>query len=404
MTATITAPKLVLHDIKSTRIESIDLLRGIVMIIMALDHVRDYFHADAFLFNPLDLSNTNVPLFFTRWITHFCAPVFVFLAGTSAFLVGSRKGKAELSSFLLKRGLWLLVLEFTVINIAWFFNFEFSLIALTVIWALGIGMIALAGAIHLPFKAILVIGIVLVAGHNLLDPLKMTGTNAPAILWSLLHEFKGFQLDPFFLFVGYPILPWTGIMLLGYCFGTLYLKDTDASYRKLILLQTGIGMIVAFVVIRLVNVYGDPSPWSVQQSGIFTLLSFLNVTKYPPSLDYILVTLGPALVFLALSENLRGRISQYVIALGRVPMFYYITHLYLIHIVAVVAALATGFEFSDMIFSTWVTDSPNLRGYGFNLGITYLIWISIVLALFPICLWYDRYKTRNKDKWWLSYL
>jgi uncharacterized membrane protein len=172
-------------------------------------------------------------------------------------------------------------------------------------------------------------------------------------------------------------------MLLGYCFGTLYLKDTDASYRKLILLQTGIGMIVAFVVIRLVNVYGDPSPWSVQQSGIFTLLSFLNVTKYPPSLDYILVTLGPALVFLALSENLRGSI---------------------IHIVAVVAALATGFEFSDMIFSTWVTDSPNLRGYGFNLGITYLIWISIVLALFPICLWYDRYKTRNKDKWWLSYL
>src|SRR5688500_1988849 len=168
MTATLQAPSKVLTEIKTSRIESIDLLRGLVMIIMALDHVRDYFHADAFLFNPLDLSNTNVPLFFTRWITHFCAPVFVFLAGTSAFLVGNRKGKAELSSFLLKRGIWLVVLEFTVINIAWFFNFQFSLIALTVIWALGIGMIALAAAIHLPFKAILTIGILLIVGHNLL--------------------------------------------------------------------------------------------------------------------------------------------------------------------------------------------------------------------------------------------
>ena len=404
MTATITAPQPVLQEIRSARIESIDLLRGIVMIIMALDHVRDYFHADAFLFNPLDLTNTNVPLFLTRWITHFCAPVFVFLAGTSAFLVGSRKGKAELSSFLLKRGVWLLVLEFTVINIAWFFNFEFSLIALTVIWALGVGMIALAAAVHLPFKVILATGIVLIVGHNLLDPLTMSGNDATAIAWSLLHEFKGFQLEPFFLFVGYPVLPWTGIMLLGYCFGTLYRKETEASYRKRILLRTGIGMTVAFVIIRLLNVYGDPSPWVVQQSGVFTVLSFLNVTKYQPSLDYILVTLGPALLFLAYSENLKGKISQYVIALGRVPMFYYITHLYLIHIIAVVAALATGFEFSDMIFNTWVTDSPNLRGYGFNLGVTYLVWTSIVLALFPVCLWYDRYKTRNKDKWWLSYM
>jgi uncharacterized membrane protein len=404
MTATTLAPQPVLHEIRSARIQSIDLLRGIVMIIMALDHVRDYFHADAFLFNPLDLSNTNVPLFFTRWITHFCAPVFVFLAGTSAFLVGSRKGKAELSSFLLKRGIWLLVLELTVINVAWFFNFQFSLIALTVIWALGIGMIALAAAVHVPFKGILAIGILLIAGHNLLDPLKMSGSDTPAVLWSLLHEFKGFQLDPFFLFVGYPVLPWTGIMLLGYCFGKLYQPETDGAYRKQILLRTGFTMIIAFVAIRLLNSYGDPFPWAVQQSGVFTLLSFLNVTKYPPSLDYILITLGPALIFLAISENLKGKLSQYVIALGRVPMFYYITHLYLIHIVAVVAALATGFEFSDMIFTTWVTDSPNLRGYGFNLGITYLVWISVVLALFPLCLWYDRYKMRNKQKWWLSYL
>lgn len=404
MTATAIANQPVLNTVQSQRVQSIDLLRGIVMIIMALDHVRDYFHADAFLYNPLNLDSTSVPLFFTRWITHFCAPVFVFLAGTSAFLVGSRKGKAELSSFLFKRGIWLLVLEFTIINVAWFFNFQFSLIALTVIWALGIGMIALAAAIHLPFKLILTLGIVLVAGHNLLDPLTMAGTDTPAVLWSLLHEYKGFQLDPFFLFVGYPVIPWTGIMLLGYCFGMLYLPGTDASYRKKILLRTGISMIAVFVILRLINVYGDPFPWSTQKNSVFTFLSFLNVTKYPPSLDYIFLMLGPALIFLATAENLKGKISQYVIGLGRVPMFYYITHLYLIHIIAVVAALATGFEFSDMIFNTWVTDSPNLRGYGFSLGVTYLVWIAVVIALFPLCLWYDRYKIKNKEKWWLSYL
>lgn len=404
MTATATAPQQILKDVTLQRIQSIDLLRGIVMIIMALDHVRDYFHADAFLYNPLDLESTSVPLFFTRWITHFCAPVFVFLAGTSAFLVGSRKGKAALSAFLFKRGIWLLVLEFTVINIAWFFNFEFSLIALTVIWALGVGMIALAAAVHLPYKFILGIGIILVAGHNLLDPIKMSGTDVPAVLWSLLHEYKGFQLDPFFLFVGYPVIPWTGIMLLGYCFGVLYLPTADASNRRKILLRTGLAIVLTFVILRFINGYGDPFPWSVQKNSIFTVLSFLNVTKYPPSLDYILVMLGPAFIFLALSENLKGKFSQYVIGLGRVPMFYYIAHLYLIHIVAVVAALATGFEFSDMIFNTWVTDSPNLRGYGFSLGITYMVWIAVVFALFPLCLWYDRYKIRNKEKWWLSYL
>ncbi|HEY0653870.1 MAG TPA: heparan-alpha-glucosaminide N-acetyltransferase domain-containing protein [Chryseosolibacter sp.] len=403
MTATATAPGNILKEVSTQRVQSIDLLRGIVMIIMALDHVRDYFHADAFLYNPLNLESTSVSLFFTRWVTHFCAPVFVFLAGTSAYLVGSRKGKTELTSFLFKRGVWLLVLEFTVINIAWFFNFEFSLIALTVIWALGIGMIALAGAIHLPFKVILALAIVMIAGHNVLDPIKL-GTDTPGVLWALLHEYKGFQLQPFFLFVGYPVIPWIGIMLLGYCFGTLYLPSADASHRKKILLQTGIAMVVGFVILRLLNAYGDPFPWTVQKTPVFTFLSFINVTKYPPSLDYILVMLGPALIFLAVTENWRGKINQYVIALGRVPMFYYITHLYLIHIIAVVAALATGFEFSDMIFNTWVTDSPNLRGYGFNLGVTYLVWIAVVLALFPLCLWYDRYKLKNKHKWWLSYL
>lgn len=391
-------------SIKQTRVHSIDLLRGLVMIIMALDHVRDYFHADAFLYNPVDLSKTSVALFATRWITHFCAPVFVFLAGTSAFLVGSRKGKAELSSFLLKRGLWLIVLEFTVINFSWFFNIQFSFIALTVIWALAMGMIALSAAIHLPFRFILVLGVLLVVGHNLLDTVHVEGDSASAVGWAILHEARIFQFDYFLFFVGYPLLPWTGIMLLGYCFGSLYLPSVDPAYRKKILLRLGAGMTLLFVVIRLINSYGEPAPWSSQPTAIYTFLSFINVTKYPPSLLYVLVTLGPAMLLLAVSEKFTGKLWSYVIALGRVPMFYYIVHIYVIHVIALIAAVATGFNVSDMVFNTWVTDSPNLRGYGFSLGIVYVVWIAVVLALYPLCLWYDRYKINHKEKWWLSYL
>ncbi len=390
--------------VKSIRIESIDLLRGVVMIIMALDHVRDYFHADAFLYNPTDLTQTNVLLFFTRWITHFCAPVFVFLAGTSAFLVGSRKGKSELTAFLFKRGLWLIALEFTVINFSWFFNVHFSFIALTVIWGLAIGMIILAAAIHIPFKMIFVLGLLLVAGHNLLDSVHVTGNATVANVWAILHVPSVFQLGYFKFFSGYPILPWTGIMFLGYCFGTLYMPSFDAQKRKKILLQLGSGLILLFVVLRFINSYGDPVPWSVQSNPVFTFLSFINVTKYPPSLLYVLITLGPAMIFLALSEKMIGKFSQYVIALGRVPMFFYIIHIYFIHILAVIAAVATGYSASDMTFTTWVTDSVNLKGYGFNLGIVYLVWIGVVLSLYPACLWYDKYKTSHKEKWWLSYL
>jgi uncharacterized membrane protein len=403
MTVTATYPSAT-HQLKSTRIESIDLLRGIVMILMALDHVRDYFHADAFLFNPVDLDKTNPALFFTRWITHFCAPVFVFLAGTSAYLVGSRRGKKKLSSFLLTRGLWLLVLEVTVINFAWFFNIHFSLIVLQVIWALAMGMIVLAGAIHLSFKAIFALGILFVAGHNLLDGLHIEGDTTQAIGWALLHEFKGFQIGHFFLYVGYPIISWTGIMFLGYCFGTLYKSDVDPEYRKKTVRYLGAGLLLLFVVIRMVNVYGDPRPWSVQSSPLFTFFSFINVSKYPPSLLYALVTLGPALIFLSHAETIKGKLSQYIVALGRVPMFFYILHIYLIHVIALAAAVMTGYDPSDMVFNTWVTDSPNLRGYGFSLGIVHVLWIAMVFMLFPLCLWYDRYKIKNRDKWWLSYL
>jgi uncharacterized membrane protein len=393
-----------LNQTKSFRIESIDLLRGMVMIIMAIDHVRDYFHADAFLYNPTDLSKTTVILFFTRWVTHFCAPVFVFLAGTSAYLVGVRKGKAELSSFLFKRGLWLIVLEFTLINFSWFFNIHFSFIALTVIWALAMGMIILSVAIYLPFRALIILGLILVAGHNLFDGLQLLNDSRIVEIYSVLLRPYVFQLGHFTVFTGYPILPWAGIMLLGYCFGSLYTQSVDAAERKKVLIQLGAAAIVVFVIVRFINSYGEPSPWETQSNPFYTFLSFINVTKYPPSLLYILITLGPAFLFLAWAEKITGKISGYVVALGRVPMFFYITHIFVIHVLALIAALATGFTLSDMTFTTWITDSKNLKGYGFGLGVVYLIWIVVVLGLYPACLWYERYKAAHKEKWWLSYL
>lgn len=390
--------------IKSQRIESIDLLRGIVMIVMALDHVRDYFHADAFLYNATDLSKTSVILFFTRWVTHFCAPVFIFLAGTSAFFIGTKRSKKELSSFLIKRGLWLVFLELTIVNFAWFFNFQFSLITLFVIWALGVGMIVLAVFIHLPLKITLSVGLLMVFGHNLLDGFKVEGDGTDAILWSMVHQFQGFQLsEGYFLFIAYPLVPWVGVMLLGYCFGVFY-QPSFANSRKRILLFLGFACTALFVLVRFLNGYGDPSSWSVQQKPVFTVLSFLNVTKYPPSMLYLLVTLGPAIIFLAISENYFGSLSQKIKVLGRVPMFYYLLHLYLIHLLALIAALLTGYEVSDMVFNTWVTDSPNLVGYGFNLWVVYAVWIGVVIILYPLCKWYDTYKAAKRAKWWLSYV
>lgn len=391
--------------IKSARIESIDLLRGIVMIVMALDHVRDYFHADAFLYDPTDMSKTSVVLFFTRWITHFCAPVFIFLAGTSAFLIGLRKSKQELSVFLLKRGFWLVFLELTIINFAWFFNFQFSLITLFVIWALGVGMIVLAACVHLPLKLTMAIGILMVVGHNAFDNFHVDGNGVNAILWSMVHQFQGFPLSKnYFLFIGYPVVPWIGVMMLGYCFGTFYQSSYSQATRRKILLYLGSALVALFVLIRFINGYGDPNPWSTQPNPVFTVLSFLNVSKYPPSLLYVLVTLGPAILFLAVSENYFGTLSQQIKILGRVPMFYYLLHLYLIHLLAMTAALLTGYDASDMVFNTWVTNSPNLAGYGFSLWVVYVVWISVVLILFPLCKWYDTYKAQQRSKWWLSYV
>jgi uncharacterized membrane protein len=388
---------------RKNRIKSIDMLRGLVMVIMALDHVRDYFHFDAYFFDPTDMSQTNVPLFWTRFVTHFCAPVFVFLAGTSAFFVGRRITKQALSTWLLKRGLWLLIAEFTIIKLAWMFKLDYSTILLQVIWVLGISMIFLAGFIHLPKKLMIALSLIAVFGHNLLDSIAPTDPVTSGI-WSLLHVFNLVNLGSFQVFVGYPMIPWIFVMPLGYYFGGFYLPSFDSKLRIKRLFQLGAGMVLIFFALRTFNTYGDPNLWANQDSIGLTIASFFNVTKYPPSLLYLLITLGPSLIFLGLVENWQNRWTQKLVVIGRVPMFFYIVHIYVIHILAVFAAIFTGFSFSDMVIDLWVTLQPQLRGYGFSLWVVYLIWILLTLALYPICSWYNNYKTDHREKWWLSYL
>lgn len=387
------------------RIESIDLLRGLVMIVMALDHTRDYFHADAFVYSPTDLSRTSVPLFFTRWITHYCAPVFVFLAGVSACLYGSKAGRKELSFFLWTRGLWLLVVEVIILSFFKTFNPAFSYINLQVIWAIGICMIVLSGLVFLHRRVILLIGLLLVVGHNLLDGVHVPGEGLGAFIWSALHDPQNFSYGPFLITLKYPVLAWIGVIALGYYCGGWFTAGSDPSKRRLLLILLGVGAIELFVILRWIDGYGDSAHWSSQKDFIFTLMSFLNVTKYPPSLLYILITLGPALIFLAFAEKPLGWLGSRVATLGRVAMFYYLTHFLLLHILAVGGALLEGYGWKGMILTVPVNSSSTLKGYGFGLGTTYLVWISVVLILYPLCRWYDRYKRANVGRMkWLSYL
>ncbi|MFY0606101.1 MAG: DUF1624 domain-containing protein [Cyclobacteriaceae bacterium] len=390
----------------SNRVVSIDLLRGVVMILMALDHIRDYFHYDAFYFVPTVIEYTNSPLFFTRFITHFCAPVFVFLAGTSAFFVGRRLDKKSLSIWLIKRGLWLVFLEFTVVKFAWYFQLDFSLLEAMVIWALGIGMICLAGAIHLPKKWIIVISLIGIAGHNLLDGIQFDSTWAYNLL-AIFHEstiLKG--TGSFVIWSYYPLIPWIFLMPLGYCMGELYTSSFPAGQRTKILMQIGLGLTVGFFVLRLWNVYGDLEPWATQPTFEQTVWSFFNVTKYPPSLLYLMITMGPSLIFLSIAEKWStSSIMEKIITLGRVPMFFYLIHLFVIHLLAMLAAVMMGWDWSFMILEIWITDLPRIRGYGFSLPVVYVIWISmIVFILYPLSKAYHNYKMNNKDRWWLSYL
>lgn len=382
------------------RIESLDILKGLVMVIMALDHTRDYFHYDAFLYSPSDPLSTNTALFFTRWISHFCAPAFAFLAGMSAFLVGRRKSKNELAAFLLKRGLWLVFIEISVVCFAWRFNIHFPDISLQVIWVLGVSMICLAGIIYLPLKYILGLSLLVIFGHNLLDGLSFD--NSP--IWQLLHQRGGFHLtESVRIGAIYPLIPWFAIMSLGYYFGSYYDKSVLPAKRQKLFVWIGLGGITSFVVVRLINQYGNFHPWSSYDTTLQTLYSFFDPAKYPPSLSFTLMTIGATFLFLGTTENIKNKITDFFSVFGKVPFFYYILHLYVIHIFALALAQLTGFGWDSMILDGWVGTSKELVGYGVDLWAVYLIWIAIILILYPFCKRFSVYKTTHKEKWWLSY-
>lgn len=371
------------------------------MVIMALDHIRDYFHAPAFLFDPADPTQSNLPIFFTRWITHFCAPTFSFLAGMSAFMVGRRKTTAQLSAYLVKRGIWLVFAEVTIVGFGWFFDLKFRTFGLLVIWALGMSMIVLAALVYLPRKYILVFSLLLIGLHNLLDTVHFPGN----IFWSVLHERMLFNPTPNVkLLEAYPLVPWVAVMALGYYFGGYYDKAVEAGTRKKTFNIIGFSALAAFIVLRFTNLYGDPNPFMQYGSVTKDIISFFNPSKYPPSLLYLLMTLGAAFLFLANTENLKGCVVNFFCTFGRVPFFYYILHLYAIHIAAMVFAQLSGFGWRKFILDNWIGFEPNMAGYGFRLWVVYLVWIGIILLLYPLCKRFDQYKQANKQKWWLSYL
>ncbi|TBN06388.1 DUF1624 domain-containing protein [Hyunsoonleella flava] len=392
-------------SIKSSRIESIDILRGLVMVLMALDHTRDYFHYGSFFSDPTDLETTTPFLFFTRFVTHFCAPVFVFLAGTSAFLYGRKKSTSALFKFLITRGFWLVFLEIVVNNFFWWFDVTYSFIVLQVIWAIGVSMIALSFLILIPRKLLLGIGLLIVFGHNLLDSIQFQGNSFQAILWYVLHQ-GGELTTSSNSMIGayYPVLPWIGIIVLGYCFGYLYQKDVNDTLRKKWLLYLGFGTTLLFFVVRGFNIYGDPVPWTNYDLNIKTVMSFFNVTKYPPSLAYASITLGPSFLFLLVVESIKNKVSLFLLAFGRVPLFFYFIHILVIHLLAIIGILIFGGNWKDMILTYDVFMNAKLLDYGYSLFIVYLVWIFVVTLLYFPSKTYMAYKANNKDKWWLSYL
>ncbi|WP_298236805.1 heparan-alpha-glucosaminide N-acetyltransferase domain-containing protein [uncultured Algibacter sp.] len=390
--------------VKSTRIESIDILRGLVMVIMALDHTRDYFHYDAALNDPTNLETTTPYLFFTRFITHYCAPVFVFLAGTSAFLYGSNKTKPKLFKFLFTRGIWLIVLEIFLNNLLWFFDLSYSFVLLQVIWAIGVSMICLSFLVFLPKKVIAAIGLILISGHNLLDGITMQGNSISALLWYMLHQPNGFTLyDNHYIFFGYPVIPWIGLIALGYCLGSLYTRGFDVTIRKKWLLRLGITSILLFFTIRGINIYGDLAPWSVQNTSAKTIMAFLNVTKYPPSLSYVLITMGPALFFLYTIERVKNGVTDILLVFGRVPLFYYFLHILVIHIGAILGVILLNDNWQELLN---ISQNPiaGLAKHGYSLFTVYIVWMIIITLLYFPSKKYMTYKANNKDKWWLSYL
>jgi uncharacterized membrane protein len=383
--------------VKRARLESVDVVRGVIMIIMALDHTRDFFGQPG---SPTNLATASAALFFTRWITNFCAPVFFLLTGTGAFLSLRKRSKPELSRFLFTRGLWLIFVDLVLFRcLAVQFNFDYHVTIINVLWALGWAMIVLSVLVHLPASIVTAFGVVMIATHNLLDSI-----NSSNPLWSILHSPNViFSTPSHTVFVAYPLIPWVGVTAAGYGLGQIY--AWTPARRHAFLLRLGIGLTAAFVVLRVINIYGDPSPWTTQHSAAFTVLSFLNTTKYPPSLLFLLMTLGPALLFLRAVDTHTPRILQPALIIGKVPMFYFLLHFAFIHLLAVIICYARYGHIH------WMFESPDLAnfpitpppGWGLTLPFVYLIWAFVVIALYPLCRWYAALKQRSNNPW-LSYL
>lgn len=372
------------------------------MILMALDHVRDFFGNLAA--DPTNLATASAPLFLTRWVTHICAPVFFLLTGTGACLALGHRTRGELSRFLVTRGLWLVFLELVVMRFLLQFNFDYRVTIITVLWALGWAMIVLGGLVWLPTSAIVAVGAVMVAGHNLLDGVRAASFGALAPVWNIIHG-PGFVINNarHVVFVAYVLIPWVGVTALGYALGRIY--QWEAERRRRFLLRLGLVVIAAFLVVRGVNVYGDPRPWAAGRSSLFTVLSFLNATKYPPSLVFLLMTLGPALLLLRAFDGGTTRWLRPALVFGMVPMFYYLLHFLLIHLLALGGARL---RYPDV---SWMFQSPSLDrfpftappGWDWGLPAVYLIWVLVVVALYPVCRWYARLRQR-KRRWWMSYV
>ena len=375
------------------------------MVIMALDHVRDYFHLGAFLYDATDLETTTPVLFFTRFVTHFCAPVFIFLTGTSASLYGQSRSKAELSRFLWTRGLWLIFVEIVIMNFLWWFDPSYGFLNLQVIWAIGLCMIFLSALIYLPKKALILLSLLVVFGHNTLDGITTEGSSFSSILWYVFHQATFLQVsEARMVAFYYPVLPWIATMALGYCFGFMFHKGFDPIKRKKNLLLLGVLSISTFLMIRAINVYGDPAPWSLQENWLFTLMSFINVSKYPPSLLYLLITIGPTFIVLFLLEDFKTRATDFLLVFGRVPFFYYVLHVLVIHAAALFTLAALGRDWRLMIVTMEAFTTDKMASYGYSLGVVYLVWVLVVLFLYPFCKKYMTYKLIHKEKWWLSYV
>ncbi len=385
----------------TSRVDSIDALRGLVMILMAIDHVRDFVGRQV-AFRGIDVVQVGAPLFLTRWITHYCAPVFVLLAGTGAYFQAARgKSPQELSKFLLTRGLWLVFLEITIIRMGWTFDPFYHFTALQVIWAIGWSMVVLAALVRLPVRVVGGIGIGMILLHNLLDGIAPEQLGSWGTFWAILHVSKLLTLAPGHMaFIVYPLIPWIGVMATGYALGAFV--DVDSEKRKRRFGQLGAACLFAFIVVRGLNVYGDPLPRVHYDSWLYTTLSFLNCTKYPPSLSYLLMTLGPALLALGAMEGRDYFGKRVFLVFGRAPLFYYMLHLYFIHAGAITLHIAWfGYE-------RWHAATQNPSGLPeemiFSLPVVYLFTAVVVALLYPLCRWFGEIKRRRRDLWWLGYL